>query len=68
MVNGLIETGIPLIVVAMKSPTDIIDFPAVGTYLGTFGTNEGAMNRLLEVLVGSVEPAGRNPLPDLPLE
>lgn len=68
MVNRLIDSGIPLIVVAMKSPTDIIDFSSVGTYLGTYGTNEGAMNYLIDILVGSAKPAGRNPLPDLPLE
>jgi beta-N-acetylhexosaminidase len=68
MVNGLVETGIPLIVVAMKSPTDISDFPRVGTYLGTFGTNEGAMNYLIGVLVGLGEAMGKNPLPDLPLK
>jgi len=68
LVNGLIDSGIPLIVVAMKSPTDIIDFSTVGTYLGTYGTNEGAMNFLIDVLVGSAKPTGKNPLPDLPLE
>lgn len=68
MINGLVDSGLPLIVVAMKSPTDIIDFPEVDAYLGTYGTNKGALNYFIDILFGKAEPSGVNPLPDLPLE
>ena len=67
MVNGLFDTGLPLVVVAMKSPIDIQDFPRILAYLSTFGTNSGAMDHLIEVLVSGKTADGINPLPDLTL-
>jgi beta-N-acetylhexosaminidase len=66
LVTTLHATEIPLIVVALKSPTDILDFPQVGTYLTTFGTTRGQLQTLADVLVGQINPVGQSPLPNIP--
>jgi len=66
LVQGLLEGGKPLIVVALKSPTDILDFPEVLTYLATFGTTSGQIKGLTDILLGQVLYSGVNPLPQLP--
>jgi beta-N-acetylhexosaminidase len=66
LVEALIATGKPLIVVALKSPTDILDFPEITTYLTTFGTTRGQLQALADVLVGDYIPSAQSPLPGLP--
>jgi beta-N-acetylhexosaminidase len=66
LVTALHATEQPLIVVALKSPTDILDFPVVGTYLTTFGTTRGQLSGLADVLVGRSTPVGQSPLPGIP--
>jgi beta-N-acetylhexosaminidase len=65
LVNQLLESGSPLVLVAIKSPTDILEFPEVGTYLGMFGTTHGQERALVDALVGRRTLTGQNPLPDL---
>ncbi len=65
LVNSLVAKGVPLVVVALKSPTDILEFPQVSTYLATYGTTPGQTQALADTLIGLWEPAGINPLPDL---
>lgn len=65
LVDQLLKSGVPLIVVAIKSPTDILEFPEVGTYLAMFGTTLGQERALVDILVGRRTPMGQNPLPDL---
>ncbi len=66
LVQGLLDSGIPLIVVGLKSPTDLVDFPSIPTYLATFGTTTGQNRGLTDILVGETVPTGENPLPQLP--
>jgi len=66
LVNRLLTEKVPLIVIALKSPTDIIDFPLVSTYLATFGTTPGQLQGVADVLTGVTEAGGSNPLPELP--
>ena len=66
LVNNLLNTGRPVVVVALKSPVDILDFPSAATYLATFGTTSGQLQALADVLVGATDPSGINPLPNLP--
>jgi len=66
LVNRLIEAGLPTAVVALRSPTDLLEFPQVPTFVATFGTNQGAMQGLWEILFGQAQAVGKNPLPDLP--
>jgi beta-N-acetylhexosaminidase len=66
LVNNLLATGRPVVVVALKSPVDILDFPSAPTYLMTFGTTDGQLQAMADILVGEAEAVGRNPLPGLP--
>lgn len=65
LVDRLLKSGAPLVVVAIKSPTDILEFPEVGTYLAMFGTTLGQERALVDALVGRRTLTGQNPLPDL---
>lgn len=65
LVNRLLDRDIPLIVTALKSPTDILDFPGIPTYLTTAGTTKGQIQSLAEVLVGINPAPGINVLPGI---
>jgi beta-N-acetylhexosaminidase len=58
-------SGGPLIVVAIRSPTDILEFPNVPTYLAMYGSTSGQTEALLDTLLGRQEAVGINPLPGL---
>jgi beta-N-acetylhexosaminidase len=66
LVNRLQATDPPMIVVALKSPTDILEFPQISTYVATYGTTGGQLHGLAEALVGRWQLVGQNPLPNLP--
>jgi len=66
LVNAIQANQVPLIVVGLKSPTDILGFPEIPTFLSTFGTTSGQIQALVDTLVGEWQPTGVNPLPDLP--
>lgn len=57
--------GGPLIVVAIRSPTDILEFPNVPTYLMMYGSTSGQTEALLDILLGKQAAQGVNPLPGL---
>jgi beta-N-acetylhexosaminidase len=65
LVKRLQKTGVPLVVTALKSPTDILDFPDIPTYLATFGTTPGQIQALADILAGTLQATGVNPLPGL---
>jgi beta-N-acetylhexosaminidase len=65
LVENLRQTGVPLVVIAIKSPTDILEFPQVSTYLAMFGSTTGQEQALVDVLLGRKQPQGGNPLPGL---
>ena len=66
LVNNLLDVGLPTAVIALRSPTDLLEFPQVPTFIGTFGTNQGAMQGLWDILFGQTHASGINPLPGLP--
>ncbi len=66
LVEALIATGKPMIVVALKSPEDILDFPEITTYLATFGTTRGQLQALADALVGDYTPSAQSPIPGIP--
>ncbi|HEY42613.1 MAG TPA: glycoside hydrolase family 3 protein [Anaerolineae bacterium] len=66
LVEALLLTGKPMIVVALKSPTDILDFPRITTYMSTYGTTSGQLQALADALVGDYTPSAQSPLPGLP--
>ncbi len=63
MGKRLAISSTPLGVVALKSPLDLRAFPKVNTYLSTMGMTEGAMQALIDTLLGRWTPTGKNPLP-----
>jgi beta-N-acetylhexosaminidase len=62
LVNGLMETGKPVVLVAARNPYDIATLPSVQTYLATYSWTRPAMEATARVLTGRVEPAGRLPV------
>lgn len=65
LVQSMVASGKPLIVTALKSPTDLLEFPGVTTFIATFGTTDGQIQGLVDALVGKFHPTGVNPLPGL---
>jgi beta-N-acetylhexosaminidase len=62
MVQGFLESEVPTIVIALKSPYDLLGFPSVGTYLVTFGTTPGQLSMVADVLFGKEEATGVMPV------
>jgi beta-N-acetylhexosaminidase len=65
LVQNLIKSQVPLIVVALKSPTDILDFPQVPVYISTIGTGPAQRQALIDTFFGDWTPVGKKPLPGL---
>jgi len=62
LVRGLIERRIPTIVVALKSPFDLLDFTGVDAYIASFGTTPGQISAVANILVGKQIPSGSMPV------
>jgi len=62
LVNALLQTGRPLIVVAVREPYDIACFTAEPTYLAIYGFNPVSLRALVRVLFGEVNPSGKLPV------
>jgi beta-N-acetylhexosaminidase len=60
-VKALVRRGTPLVVVALKGPFDLLDFPNAPVYLATMGTTPGQAQGLADLLVGNVQTGGRIP-------
>jgi beta-N-acetylhexosaminidase len=65
LVQALLGTGRPVVVVAVRDPYDIGAFPDASTYLATYSYAAPAMESLARVLVGERSPRGRLPV-DIP--
>ncbi len=66
LVAALARAGRPFVVVAMTSPTDLLEFPGARAFICTFGTTRGQIQGLVDILVGDRQASGKNPLPGLP--
>jgi beta-N-acetylhexosaminidase len=55
-----------LIVAGLKSSTDLLEFQNISTFISTFGTTEGQLQALADILVGNQNALGVNPLQQLP--
>ncbi|MBE3576374.1 MAG: beta-N-acetylhexosaminidase [Limnochordales bacterium] len=62
MVNQLLQLGKPVIVIALREPYDIMEFPQVKTYIATYGTSTVSMTALGDILFGRIKPAGKLPV------
>ncbi|MFI5730507.1 glycoside hydrolase family 3 protein [Kribbella sp. NPDC051587] len=66
LVNDLLATGKPVIVVAVQDPYDIAYFDAAPTYLATYGYAAVSMESLAKTLYGEIRPTGKLPV-DIPV-
>ena len=62
LVNALLDTGRPVIVIPVRDPYDVAYFPAAPTTLVTYGTAAVSMEALAKVLYGEIAPAGKLPV------
>jgi beta-N-acetylhexosaminidase len=65
LIAELVETGKPVVVVAVRDPYDIAHLSGVDTYVATYGYAGVSLRALAKVLFGEVEPRGRLPV-DIP--
>ncbi|MFA1550122.1 glycoside hydrolase family 3 protein [Actinomadura chokoriensis] len=62
LVNALVATGKPVVVIAVRDPYDIAWFPEAATYLATYSYTAEALRSAAGVLFGELEPRGRLPV------
>jgi beta-N-acetylhexosaminidase len=63
LVNALVATGKPVILVAIGTPYDIAYFPGVSTFLTSYyGFDPVSIHPLVKVLFGEMQPAGKLPV------
>jgi beta-N-acetylhexosaminidase len=60
LINALADR--PLIVAALGDPYDLLAFPAVGSYLATYGTQPVSLAALARILCGEIDPQGALPV------
>ena len=65
LVQSLLDSGTPVIVVAIRDPYDIAYFDSAPTYLATYSYRAVSMESLTRVLFGEVNPTGKLPV-DIP--
>ena len=66
LVQALLATGKPVVVVAVRDPYDIAYLPGVKTYLATYSYSPVAIESAVRVIVGEVAPSGKLPV-DIPV-
>ncbi|MET9274131.1 glycoside hydrolase family 3 N-terminal domain-containing protein [Kribbella sp. NPDC003557] len=62
LVNGLLATGRPVIVVPVRDPYDVAYFDDPTTTLVTYGSTAVSMEALAKVLYGELAPTGKLPV------
>ncbi len=67
LVRELQALGKPMVVIALRNPYDLADFPKVDAYLATYGFRSVSLQAVVETLFGVNSPRGRLPvtIPDL---
>ncbi|HEY9078388.1 MAG TPA: glycoside hydrolase family 3 N-terminal domain-containing protein [Anaerolineaceae bacterium] len=62
LVRNLVSEQVPLIVIAVRNPYDLLAFPEVQTYIVTYGSNPPTMDALAAVLTGKMTAQGKLPV------
>jgi beta-N-acetylhexosaminidase len=62
LVRAVLDTGVPVVVVAMRNPYDVERFPAVKTYIAAYGFRECTMQAVAEIIFGVTRPQGKLPV------
>ena len=65
LVSALLAADVPVVLVALRDPYDLLLFPTATTMLATYGANPPALHALATLLRGAAPPRGRAPI-DLP--
>ena len=65
LVEDLLATGTPIVVVAVRDPYDIAYFDSAPTYVATYGWKDVSLGSVTEVMFGEVSPTGLLPV-DIP--
>jgi len=62
LVKRLVETGTPVVAVAVRDAYDLNQFPQVSVYLATYSYTPAALDSLVRVLHGQLDPTGKLPV------
>jgi beta-N-acetylhexosaminidase len=62
LVEGLLASGRPVVVAALRVPFDLSAYPAAPTFLATYSILPDSLEALADVLVGRAEAPGRLPV------
>jgi len=62
LVRALLTTGVSMVAVAMRTPSDLVAYPEAPTYVCTYGVLPPAMDALAAALWGAVPFRGRLPV------
>jgi beta-N-acetylhexosaminidase len=61
LVDNLAGLNKPVIYVALKAPNDVLHYPSNSSNLATFGTTQGQLQAIADILIGQLTPKGTNP-------
>lgn len=62
MVRRILEHGKPAILLALKSPYDLMSFPSAGTYVAAYGDCAISVDAAVALLFGEFQPRGKLPV------
>ncbi len=62
LVRALLQASVPVVIVALRLPYDLMVFPEAPTYLCTYGILDPSMQALAKVMFGAAEAHGRLPV------
>ncbi|MCJ0870909.1 glycoside hydrolase family 3 protein [Streptomyces sp. AP-93] len=63
LVTGLLATGVPVVLVAIRNPYDPARLPACAAELATYTWTDVELRAAARVVTGTVRPTGRLPVP-----
>ncbi|MFF2201941.1 glycoside hydrolase family 3 protein [Streptomyces sp. NPDC058145] len=63
LVEQLLDTGKPVVAVAVRNPYDVAQLPAVKGFLATYSWTDVELRAAARVIAGRVAPHGRLPVP-----
>lgn len=63
LAQAILESGKPVVTVALRTPFDLAAYPAASTHLCTYSILEPSMNALSDILFGTTTAGGRLPAP-----
>ncbi|MDQ6659756.1 MAG: glycoside hydrolase family 3 protein, partial [Chloroflexota bacterium] len=62
LMQSLLQTGVPIIGIAVYNPYDLLAFPELKTYMVTYEYTEAALAAAVRVLFGEISPRGCLPV------